>query len=144
MTASVIGRFSAFDGSAETVRRASPLASPGEDPVRPTARTGRAGAESRHREPGITIDLRPDPPEEAPRRGVERGLKRAAGDRAGGPTTGRRRDDRARQSAPEPAWTYRANSDTPYRRRSSEQIYQAVETVDTPIPHRGGIFDRRI
>ena len=137
MSASVIGKFSASNGPADAIRRPSPHASSGLDTVRPVSAANRPQAEARGRDNGVTIDLRPDPPEETARTANKRGLERA------GQTTGPR--------SPEPVapgdgveWTYRANSDNPYRRRTFQQTYEAIEALDAPVSRRGRIFDLRI
>jgi hypothetical protein len=40
-------------------------------------------------------------------------------------------------------WTYRANPDTPYRRRTQEQIYETAEELGARDIHRGEIVDRK-
>ena len=138
MSVSAIGKVQAFNSAADGIHRAAQDATHDDDEVSPVARPGKSGLGGRHRSAPITIDLRPDPPEEARPGAHQRAFERSwsyEGDvRRRGP----------REAAPEPQWTYRSNPDTPYRRRTSEETYQAIETVDTPVRHRGGIYDRRI
>ena len=138
MSASVIGKFSTFNGAADTVRRVSPYAAHDDNAIRPAAAAERPGAEARHRDTGITIELRPDPPEDAAQEATKRAFERAGHD------DNRRRGRSAAAAGQEPERTYRANPDTPFRRRTSEQTYQAVEAVDAQVSHRGGIYDRQI
>jgi len=137
VSASVIGKFSTFNGAADAIRRNSPYAVHDDNTIRPAAAAGRPGAEARHRDTGITIDLRPDPPEDAAHEETRRAFERTG-------QNSRRRGRDASTADQEPERTNRANPDTPFRRRTSEQTYQAVETVDAPVSHRGGIYDRRI
>jgi hypothetical protein len=97
----------------------------------------RPQAEARGRDTNVIIDIRPDPPEEAGRKAI-----RQTAESARRPIHPSSAETAGRDSGAE--FTYRANPDTPFRRRTSEQTYQAVETVDAPVSHRGGIFDLRI
>lgn len=137
MSVSAIGKVQAFNSAADGVRRPAHDAAHDEDEVAPMAAPRKPGASTRHRAAPITIDLRPDPPDETPYK-----PQRRAFEQAGSEDGSRRR--RAPEASPEPPWTYRSNPDTPYRRRTSEETYRAIEAVDTPVLHRGGIYDRRI
>jgi len=137
VSANVIGKFSTFNGAADAIRRTSPYAAHDDAAIRPAAAAERPGAEARHRDTGITIDLRPDPPEDEAQETTKRTFERAGHD-------ARRRGRSAAAAGQEPERTYRANPDTPFRQRTSEQTYQAVEAVDARVSHRGGIFDRQI
>lgn len=138
MSASVIGKFSTFNGAADAIRRTSPYATHNDDAIRPAAAAERLSAEARHRDTGITIDLRPDPPEDTAHEATKRAFERTGHD------DNRRRGRGNAAAGQEPERTYRANPDTPFRRRTSEQTYQAVEAVDAHVSHRGGIYDRQI
>lgn len=138
MSVSAIGRVQAFNGTADGVRRTSHDTAHDDEEVVPMAAARKPGDATRHRNAPVTIDLRPDPPDEAPYE-----ARRRVFERTGYSNEGSRRRG-AREAAPEPQWTYRANPDAPYRRRTSDETYQAIEAADTPVPHRGGIYDRRI
>jgi len=135
---SAIGKVQAFNSATDGVRRATPEAAHDDDEVSPVAAPRKSGAGSRHRNAPITIDLRPDPPGDDRHEARQRAFERFGSNDGGSKRRG------AREAAPEPQWTYRSNPDTPYRRRTSEETYEAVEAVDTPVRHRGGIYDRRI
>lgn len=143
MSASAIGRIQVFNATAEDVRRTPRESGKDNEEISPVASARKPGTSSRHRSPPVTIDLRPDPPSQSgdeaayeARRAANRGSWSKKGWRP------RRRG--APEGDPEPQWAYRSNSDTPYRRRTSDETYQAIEDVDAPARHRGGIFDRRI
>jgi hypothetical protein len=139
VSVSAIGKVQAFNSAADGVRRTAPEAAHDDEEVSPVAAPRKPGAGGRHRDAApVTIDLRPDPPDEDRREARQRAFERF------GPNDGGSRHRGAREAAPEPQWTYRSNSDTPYRRRTSEETYEAIETVDTTDRHRGGIYDRRI
>lgn len=141
MSVSTVGRVQAFNGAAEEFRRTAHDAAQDDDEITPAAATRKPGAGSRHRNPPITIDLRPDPAPD-PRDETAHKARGGAFEDAGARDGNRRRG--VPEASPEPPWTYRSNPDAPYRRRTSDQTYQAIEAVDTPVPHRGGIYDRRI
>jgi hypothetical protein len=141
LAVSAIGKVQAFNASAESIRGTVHDAASEDEEISPVASVRKPGATSRHRKPPITIDLRPDPPEETPYKARDRVFERAGSDGRHGESARRRGPPEA---APEPPWTYRANPDTPYRRRTSDETYQAVEAVDAPVPHRGGIYDRQV
>ena len=139
MSVSAIGKVQAFNSATDGVRRATPEAAHDDDEVSPVAAPRKLGLGGRHRNAApVTIDLRPDPPDEDRREARQRAFERLGSNDGGSKRRG------AREAAPEPQWTYRSNPDTPYRRRTSEETYEAVEAVDTPVLHRGGIYDRRI
>jgi hypothetical protein len=142
VSVSAIGKVQAFNAQAEHARRTTHDAAQDDEEISPVAWARKPGASRGHRNPPVTIDLRPDPPAEITDDAAQKARRYTLGGGASHDGGGHRR--RAPEAAPEPPWTYRANPDTPYRRRSSEETYQAVETVDTPVPHRGGIYDRRV
>lgn len=142
MTVSAIGKVQAFNAQAEHARGAAHDAGRDDEEISPVSPVRKSGAAGRHRTSPITIDLRPDPPAQSTGETAHKARRYTLdGEASRGGGSARRR---AAEAAPEPQWTYRANPDTPYRRRSSDETYQAVETADTPVPHRGGIYDRRI
>jgi hypothetical protein len=141
VSVSTIGRAQIFNGGPNEVRRTSRDGTQDDDEIPPATSPRRPGASSRNRSAPITIDLRPDPPSETSDEAAHtarRGAFEHVGSESG------RRGRRAPEANPEPQWTYRANPDTPYRRRTSDETYQAVEEADAPEPRRGGIYDRRI
>jgi hypothetical protein len=138
VSVSAIGKVQAFNAQAEHARRTTHDAGQDDEDVSPVSSARKPGTSGRHRNAPITIDLQPDPPDEAPYKPQRRAFEQAGSQEGGS----RRR--RAPEASPEPPWTYRSNPDAPYRRRTSEETYQAVEAVDTPVHHRGRIYDRRI
>lgn len=141
MSVSAIGKGQAFNAQAEHARRTTHDAGQDDEEISPVASARKPGTRGQHRNAPITIDLRPDPPGETADEAPHKAQRRAF-EQAGSEDGSRRR--RPPVASPEPPWTYRSNPDTPYRRRTSEETYQAVEAVDTPVLHRGGIYDRRI
>jgi hypothetical protein len=113
VSVSAIGKVQAFNSAADAVRGPAHDAAHDEDEVAPMAPPRKPGANARHRNAPITIDLQPDPPDEAPYK-----PQRRAFEQSGSEDGSRRR--RAPEASPEPPWTYRSNPDTPYRRRTSE------------------------
>lgn len=142
MSVGAIGKVQAFNAQAEHARRSPHDSAQDDGEISPVSSVRKSGASGGHRNPPVTIDLRPDPPAEITDDAAQKARRYTLDGGASHDGGGRRR--RAPEAAPEPKWTYRPNPDTPYRRRSSEETYEAVETVDTPVPHRGGIYDRRI
>jgi hypothetical protein len=138
---SAIGKGQAFNAQAEHARRTTHDAGQDDEEISPVASARKPGTRGQHRNAPITIDLRPDPPGETADEAPHKARRYALDDGASHDSGGRRRVPKAE---PEPQWTYRANPDAPYRRRTSDETYQAVEAVDTPVSHRGGIYDRRI
>ena len=139
----MISQLTVYKGPADAVRRPHMPVESGRDPVRPVAAASRTHGEARGRGEGVVIDLRPNRQDEAgqtrdERRAQERVFTRLAGESAASKL--------GRQSAPDEVspLTRRANADTPYRRRSFEQTYEAAEHLDAQVSHRGSIFDLRI
>ena len=142
MSVSAIGRVQVYNAAADDARRTPHDAGQDDEEVSPVASARKPGASGRNRPAPVTIDLRPDPPSQSGDEAAyeaRRGANRGGWSRDGAP-----RRNRAPEANPEPQWSYRSNPDTPYRRRNSDETYQAIEAVDTPVRHRGGIYDRRI
>jgi hypothetical protein len=137
MSASVTGKLSALNGSTDAIRRPSPHASSGGDTVRSVSAAKRSRAEARDRDAGIIIDLQPDPPEEAAHGAIRRDFERAG-------QTSRLRSVETVAPSDGVEWTYRANRDNPYQRRTFQQTYEAIEALDAPVSRRGRIFDLRV
>ena len=143
MSPGVIGEASIARATAAAVHPIGGRGAVRDGPVRPVAPSARAPGDAFRRASANVIDLRPNPPEDAePRPSV----RPADADP-------RPRAEPLRLPTGEPPAAVpgqandmirRANPDTPFRRRNSDQSYAATETLDAPVPHRGAIFDLTI
>jgi hypothetical protein len=135
MSTGLIGKISLFSGSTDAIRQRAfrpPLRTVGPVTAPSHLRVGTQG-----RATGVVIDLRPDAAEDTVRPPTQNRSERIGQTprpRSAEPAT----DDKAAY------WTYPASSDTPYRRRTYDEIYEAAEALDAWPIHRGGIVDLQI
>jgi len=137
VAAGAIGSCATSDCATEAIRRGTAIKAPGEQPLSAAADANRLDDRARDGDQGVILDLRVNPPENAARIAALRSAEGAVevGSRHGGAAA--RPDRSAEASRP-------ANPDTPFRPRSANQIYQAVEAADATVAHRGGIYDLQI
>jgi hypothetical protein len=132
MSSGARGKFSILRGSKHAIRRLTSQTPSGT--VRPSS--GKKGfcAGTQGPATGIVIDLQPDSTEEVAYSPNQRKVERADEN-----AKARRAEPDAPQDGIE--WTYQANPDTPFRKRTHNQKYEAAEGLDASSTHRGGKYD---